>query len=353
MATELRDLTITEIAVLHDDEPANDGALVKLAKRVDPTTAFDEARIRFDKRLKKAKAKYYGELAAVERGEPVTKRRKKRRLVVTEETHETGERQPERLGPQSNRTPADYPMGKSASDVAASRETALQIQADAYCREVIAKGTTNPGRSGVDHARNLSAYEQHRKENLFDRSAEMAKQWTGDGPVTGVRKHNVAFSNSYEIMRKAAEERHFDDPSKTVEMHFSDIYQSREYADLRKADRDFHMNGNVDPAALALQKAGGRTIPAAEGDTDDGDEPCDDDLDGSMGDSDADGPELGPTRGPRGGAGTQSGGKSSGTYVQGHNTAHHSPSMAGGVRVEGSYNDRKRPRSATRRSMAG
>jgi hypothetical protein len=224
----------------------------------------------------------------------------------------------------------------------------LQCAADAYCSQVLAKGTTAPGRS-VDHQANLSAYERYRKENLFDRSAAMSKVWTGDGVPVGVRKDNVAFSNAFTVMQKMAEDRFDADPTRTVEMHFSDIYSSGEYADLAKADRDFNRSGGVDPASAALQKSDGRTIPSAESDTDDGDAECTDDLDGSADDSDEE--SNMDVRGDRGepAASSSSGGRSSASYVQGHNTAHNSRSMAGGVRSSGSYDDKKRPPSAARR----
>jgi hypothetical protein len=44
MAADLQDMTIKEVAILHEDDPANEGALVKLKKRLDPNAAIDEAR---------------------------------------------------------------------------------------------------------------------------------------------------------------------------------------------------------------------------------------------------------------------------------------------------------------------
>ncbi len=284
MTADLQNLRITELAVLHEDEPANEGALVKLKKRFDPNAAIAEAKERFSKRLKRAEYRFYDDVARIKAGKPIEKKRKKRKIVVEEETKLTGGRQPDQLGPSAHAAPGQYPVGKALSDAAALGEARLQKAADDYCERALATGRT-PGQSGVDHVANLSAYEQHRKTFLFDASAVMTKNWRGDGTPVGVRKHAVATSNSYEVMMKRAAELHDLNPDKTIEQHFSDIYCNPANVALAKADREFELNGRVDAASAAVAKRDGRTIPAAEDDTDDGDTPADE-PDGDMDDTD-------------------------------------------------------------------
>jgi hypothetical protein len=350
MAADLQDMTIKEVAILHEDDPANEGALVELKKRLDPNAAIDEAKRRFKKRMAKAEGKFYADLAKVKAGKPIAKKRKRKKtLAVDEDQILTGEKQPNKLGPSAHSAPSTYPLGKALSDVSASREAELQRQADNYCRQALAKGSTTPGRFGVDHQANLSAYDQHRKENLFDRSREMNKNWRGDGPVVGARKHNVAFSPSYEVMMKAAQDRYDLDPGKSIAQHFSDIYQSREFAALAKADREFERAGRLDGASAALAKRGGRTIPAAESLSDDRDDlDSADETDGFDDDPEADNADA---RGDRGepSASSVPSGRSSGTYQNtGHNVAQNSRMAPAGA-TEPSYSPTRRPSSATRR----
>jgi ribosomal protein S21 len=127
MTQVYEEITLDEIAVV--DNPANPGARAKLAKRLDPKDAKDAALRRFkkrvDKSLVKAKVRFHEELAAIERGQPIKKAKKKRKpVVVDEDQYETGDRQPPRIGPQAHSNPPGYPTSK--------RERALQKQFNAY-----------------------------------------------------------------------------------------------------------------------------------------------------------------------------------------------------------------------------
>jgi hypothetical protein len=114
-------------------------------------------------------------------------------------------------------------------------------------------------------------------------------------------------------MMKAAQDRYDLDPGKSIAQHFSDIYQSREFAALAKADREFERAGRLDGASAALAKRGGRTIPAAESLSDDRDDPDSaDETDGFDDDPEADNADA---RGDRGepSASSVPSGRSSGT----------------------------------------
>jgi hypothetical protein len=357
MPGKIKKATTLEISVV--DNPANELAEIPFAKRLDPKAAKDAAFARFkkrvDKRLAEAKARFHDELSKIERGEPIEKKRKKRQVMAftQENFEEERDKQPAKIGPGAHNDPASYPIvGKAATDAAADREARIAKAAAAYCDSVKSAGSTKPGSMGVDRAAGLSAYERYRKESLFDHSAAMNKAWKGDGPPVAVGpRDNVTMSNSYQALMKIAESAHDTDPSLSVAQHFLKIYTDPAYVELATADRNFDRSGKTDLAALALAKADGRTVPAGESDSDDGDDPdsADEGPDSGFDDSDEGTQELGPERGPRGGAGTQSGGKSTATYRGGHNTSHNSPSMEGRVRSSGSYNDQARSPSAYRR----
>jgi hypothetical protein len=356
MTQEYEEITLDHIAVV--DKGACPGANVEMRKRAKLKDAAKDARVRLEKRLKKSQskitAKYYAELSKIERGEPIVKKRKKRKPVIVEQEQTFTEptRQPDRIGSSAHLAPASYPVGKALATVAASHEAHLQREADQYCQTVLAKGRTSPGPMGVDRQAGLSAYDQMRKETLFDRSAEMRKNWKGDGPVVGTRKNTPATSDAYAVLCKAAQDRHDLDPGRTYEQHFSDVYQSREFAELALADRAFNRNRNVDAASVALAKRGGRTVPPNSDETDDDElNPHDDDqLDGDFDDDgEKSNMDLRPDRGEPA-ASSASGGSANADYeMSGTNRMMTGPQASSG-RNSGSYNDRKRSASNTRRS---
>jgi hypothetical protein len=95
--------------------------------------------------MAKAEGKFYADLAKVKAGKPIAKKRKRKKtLAVDEDQILTGEKQPNKLGPSAHSAPSTYPLGQALSDVSASREAELQRQADNYCRQALAKGSTPP-----------------------------------------------------------------------------------------------------------------------------------------------------------------------------------------------------------------
>jgi hypothetical protein len=145
--------------------------------------------------------------------------------------------------------------------------------------------------------------------------------------LTPNRLRKAAENRAYESLMSLAEASHLSDPSKTIEQHFCDLLQNPKHSELAKA-------------------AKGQVILAEESDTDDGDVSGADDADSDLDDFDAD-EEL-DDRGKQGAAG-QRRHRSVGSYeTSGTPFMTNAPPAKSGA-LEGSYNPKARPASATRK----
>lgn len=306
MVADLKDMVIKEVAILHEDDPANEGALVKLKKRLDPKGALDAARARFDKRLAKAEREFKEACDAVVSGRPVEKRRKRRRPMVVEETRheEADDGQPPRIGPSAHASPDQYPVGKR-SPAAEARETRLQKAADRYCSQVLAVGST----PGDQFAESRAIFKSYR-DGLFNGSVRATEYQ----PIVGADpRYDRLMKRAAKIAKRTGD---------TVEREFAKLYESPVEV-LKRAKP---------PANSSLTDDDDVEARVGDGEMDDDDEADDTDLRGDRGEP----------------AGTASGGRSVGDYEHsGANTMVNSGGAAGGP-LPRSYDPRRRPRSARR-----
>jgi hypothetical protein len=194
------------------------------------------------------------------------------------------------------------------------REALLQKAADEFCATAIQKGATPGG-------------------DQFAQSRQLYKSY-----VAGVYSGRV---------RPAAMS---VQPTAVIDDGYAQLMAKAQLIAEREGITQAQAFARLYGAPGAVLKRGGRTIPPGDSLTDDSDEMADC-GDGDMDDDEeADNINLDDPRGEPA-ASTAPQGSSVGDYVHGHNTAHSSRSMAGGVRSSGSYSPSRRPRSAPRRSM--
>ena len=145
--------------------------------------------------------------------------------------------------------------------------------------------------------------------------------------LTPNRVRKAAENRAYEALMSLAEASHVADPNKTVAQHFCDLLQSPAHSELAKAAR-------------------GHVVCAGETESDDGDVSGADDADSDFDDFDAGG-EL-DDRGEQGATG-QRRHRSVGSYeTSGTPFMTNAPPAKSGA-LEGSYNPKARPASATRK----
>jgi hypothetical protein len=281
-----------------------DDAFAKAQRRFDKaavkTAKLGDGLLGYQRRSDKIQARLDAEVAAIQAaiGVPVAKRKTKTVPMAVQEDcyEEEDDDQPSQLGPQVNRQPSRAPDMEK-------KEALLQKAADEYCAGVMQKGHT----PGDQFAQNRSLFKRY-NDGLFSgrvRPSSLSAQPTA-----------VIDDTYVELMKRA--EHLADRTGRTIAQEFSDLYEKR-------------------------------AKPPANSDETDDDQVAADVGSGDMDDEDT-GPELGHRVEPA--ASTSPQGSSVGDYEhEGHPRMTNSRSMAGGTRTEGSYDPRKRPRSATRRRM--
>jgi hypothetical protein len=320
---EIEDAEATEVSLV--DWPANKRSTLEIAKRANPAATEAEVKRRYEKRMAKAQGKFFADMARVKAGKPIEKKKRKKVLPLEVEEHDpTGAAsQPERIGPQVNET--FKPTAKG-----------IQKQVKAMEKQI---GQVIPDPKPMDGRRSPDTEFERNRAAMFASSAlKFEKCLRGEVPLfPDGRPSAPEPSPAYKRMMKRAEELVWADPSKTVEQHFTDLFTNPAFAALAKADRSHVLKGKgVDaPPNSALTDDDEVSPGESSGYADDSDEKDDMDLRDDRGEPPASAASAGASRAQY--------------AMTGENTMMH-PQPAAGGRNSGSYSDRKRSASNTRRS---